>query len=67
VHWKRLPTEENYRLIPYISSGSAIGRDRPDVRAGSRGPPCRAWYGYDPADQSSDHVSRLSGAIRSDR
>jgi hypothetical protein len=24
VHWKRLPTKENYRLIPYISSGTAI-------------------------------------------
>jgi hypothetical protein len=24
MHWKRLPIKENYQLIPYICSGTAI-------------------------------------------
>jgi hypothetical protein len=27
MHWKRLPIKENYQLIPYICSGTAIDVD----------------------------------------
>jgi hypothetical protein len=36
------------------------------VRAASECPPCRTWYGYDPADGGGDCVSRLPGPIMSE-